>query len=364
MPDGELQPAGVVLAGGLGRRMGGADKAMLPLLGRSLLAHAVARIGPQVAALAVNANGDPARPVPGLPVIGDTLPGRVGPLAGVLAAMRWAATQDAHSVFVSPVDTPMLPDDVVKRLQRGLARSGASIAFARQGSQPHPAVGLWPVGMADSLEAAVVAGARRLRDVLASNGAVPVDFDDADAFCNVNTPADLARADTLIRATIAHRSTARLRLRPPAPEDRDPMIALFARPELVAHRPDPRPDGVAASTARLERDQAHWQAHGFGRWAIEEDGRTIGFGGLTAGQDDALSISYHLEPEAWGRGLASELVAEAVFVAFRRLAALGVVGMVRPGNPASRRVLERNGFVAEGLVELHAAPTMRLGFHV
>lgn len=164
-----------------------------------------------------------------------------------------------------------------------------------------------------------------------------------------------------METSIAHRRTARLVLRPPELSDRDFLIDLFARPEVVAHRPHPVPDEPAASIARLARERAHWVEHGFGRWMLLRDGRPIGAGGLTrkAGVPD-LNLSYHLHPEAWGQGYASELVAEALAVAFGPLDARRVVGLVRPANPASRRVLERAGFVSEGQVMLDGAPTVLL----
>lgn len=104
---------------------------------------------------------------------------------------------------------------------------------------------------------------------------------------------------------------------------------------------------------------AHWRKYGFGRWAIEHDGTLIGFGGLTH-KEKEVNISYHLHPDAWGKGFASELVAEALSVAFGTLAAQRVIGLVRPANPASRRVLQRAGFFQEAEVQLDGAPTMLL----
>lgn len=162
-------------------------------------------------------------------------------------------------------------------------------------------------------------------------------------------------------AAVARRQTARLSLRPPAQADLRFVVDLFARPELVAHRPNPEPDSAEASATRLERDMAHWQRHGFGRWAIERDGTLIGFGGLTHKADfEGLNVSYHLHPDAWGMGYASEVLAEALSVAFDQLEAERVIGLVRPANPASRRVLERVGFVPEGEVLLEGAPTVLL----
>jgi len=163
---------------------------------------------------------------------------------------------------------------------------------------------------------------------------------------------------------VDRRQTARLVLRRPNTADRGFVVELFSRFELVAHRPHPVPDSPEDSTARLARDIQHWQSHGFGRWAIERDERLIGFGGLTRKHGyRGLNISYHLHPEGWGNGYASELVAEAVAVAFGLLHEDRVIGLVRAANPASRRVLERNGFVFEQEVQLDGAPTQLLALH-
>jgi RimJ/RimL family protein N-acetyltransferase len=153
------------------------------------------------------------------------------------------------------------------------------------------------------------------------------------------------------------RRTTRLVLRPPTAADRDFMAALFSRFELVA-RPHPVPDSPEVSERRLSRDMEHWQSHGFGRWAMEHDKQLIGFGGLTHMHGfEGLNISYHLHPDSWGKGYASEFVAETVAVGFGPLKARRMIGLVRAANPASRRVLEGNGFSFEREVELDGAPT-------
>lgn len=153
--------------------------------------------------------------------------------------------------------------------------------------------------------------------------------------------------------------SARLLLRRPAESDLPFVVDLFTRPELVGHRPDPRPDSPEASAARLQKDMRHWRAHGFGRWAAEHEGRLVGFGGVTRSETfEGLNLSYHLAPEAWGKGFAAEIVQQALAVAFGPLAAKRVIGLVRPANPASARVLQRAGFACEREVMLHGAPTM------
>jgi RimJ/RimL family protein N-acetyltransferase len=160
---------------------------------------------------------------------------------------------------------------------------------------------------------------------------------------------------------VAERRTPRLLLRRPTLADLNFMVDLFSRPELVAHRPHPEPDPADVTAARLDREMGHWARHGFGRWAVEQEGALIGFGGLSRKTGfEALNMSYHLHPAAWGHGYASELAAEALLVAFGPLQASRVIGLVRPANPASRRVLERLGFAPEGEVMLDGAPTILL----
>ncbi|OCI91191.1 GNAT family acetyltransferase [Rhizobium sp. AC27/96] len=154
------------------------------------------------------------------------------------------------------------------------------------------------------------------------------------------------------------RHTQRLSLR--APEDRDlPFLTeLFSRPELVVHRPNPTPDSPEESARRLVRDKAHWRVHGFGRWAVEAEGRLIGFGGVTVSTEfEGLNMSYHLHPDCWGSGYATELVRGALAFSFSDLNARRVIGLVRPVNLASRRVLEKCGFGFRREVMLHGAPT-------
>jgi len=156
------------------------------------------------------------------------------------------------------------------------------------------------------------------------------------------------------------RSTERLTLRRPQAEDLGFLTMLFARPEIVAHRPVPKPETPSESAARLATELAHWQEHGFGRWMVETDGAVIGLGGLNWMQAyEALNISYHFDPAMWGRGYASELVQETLAFAFTELKAERVMGLVRPGHPASRRVLEKCGFVYDAALPLRGAPIDR-----
>lgn len=188
---------GIVLAGGRARRMGGGDKVLLPLGDRPLLAHVVRLAAPQVAALALSANGDPARFAPfRLPVLADTIPGFPGPLAGILAGMDWAAHHHPAATLVASFagDTPFFPTDLVARLA---ASSDAACATA--GGRLHPVFGLWPLAARERLRRAVtVDGMRRVEDWATAVGAVPVDCSEADGsdpFFNVNRPDDLAAAE-------------------------------------------------------------------------------------------------------------------------------------------------------------------------
>ncbi|PWK60204.1 molybdenum cofactor guanylyltransferase MobA [Roseicyclus mahoneyensis] len=184
------KPLGVILAGGAGRRIGG-GKPFVLLAGQSLLAHVVARLAPQCRALAINANDRAGHDRHGLPVIADADGGGNGPLAGILAAIRWAAAQGASHVLTAPVDTPFLPVDLAERL----AGAAAPVALAATHDGVHGTCGLWSVALADPLAMALVAGVRRVTDFAEAQGAVPVIFPAAGAFVNVNTPEDLADAE-------------------------------------------------------------------------------------------------------------------------------------------------------------------------
>lgn len=208
------QPVGVILAGGLATRMGGGDKGMLRLGETSLMAHVVERLRPQVAGLALNANGDPARfDALGLPVIADSIEGFAGPLAGVLAGLDWAAEQGAETIVTAAADTPFFPLDLVARLQEAVEgmkhplvlattpRSGAELkSGGRSKVNRHPTFGLWPVDLRDDLRAALNDGLRKV--VLWTdkhNGREALfEADPFDPFFNVNTPEDLAKARELL----------------------------------------------------------------------------------------------------------------------------------------------------------------------
>ncbi len=190
---------GAILAGGLARRMGGGDKGVRRIDGQTLIALIAARLRPQTAALVLNANGDPSR-LSGhnLPVVADSVAGNPGPLAGVLAALDWAAaTHPAVDWLVTvPCDTPFIPHDLVARLQAARMKAGATLGIACSQGRVHPVIGLWPVALRAALRRAVaVDGVRRVEKFVSGYSCACVAWDEKpDPFSNINTEADLAAA--------------------------------------------------------------------------------------------------------------------------------------------------------------------------
>ena len=195
---------GVIIAGGRATRMGGGDKGLLLAGGQSLIGHVITRLRPQCGQLALNANGDAGRFADlGLPVLPDSIDGLPGPLAGVLAALDWAAGLGADAVLTAAADTPLLPPDLVRRLAQAADASGCAIAASPDADgipRRHPVIGLWRVDARGDLRAALAAGLRRQGEWAARQGAEVVIWPSQpiDPFFNVNTPADLARADALL----------------------------------------------------------------------------------------------------------------------------------------------------------------------
>ncbi|MDO5604476.1 MAG: molybdenum cofactor guanylyltransferase MobA [Paracoccus sp. (in: a-proteobacteria)] len=196
------RPPVVILAGGEGRRMGGADKALVPLGDDVLIGHLLNRLRPQAGALAISSNAPPgAFARYGLAVLPDPLPGRPGPLAGILAGMGWAAGMGADYVISAATDTPWPPADLIDRLCAAQSGAGPVLAADHDAGgalRLHPTFGLWPVALRGDLRAALNSGQRRVRQWAADHGASVAVFDGAEPFFNINTPEDLARAGTMI----------------------------------------------------------------------------------------------------------------------------------------------------------------------
>jgi molybdopterin-guanine dinucleotide biosynthesis protein A len=206
MPGSKVGPiVGVILAGGRAERMGGGDKGLREIGGKAILARVIERVRPQVDALVLNANGDPARFAAfGLPVVPDSVPDFAGPLAGVLAGLDWAVAHhpQAHYIVTVPADGPFIPRDLARHLAETLAAEDAELVTAASGAQTYPVVGLWPVSLRAALLDALAregvrkvdAWARRFRRAVATFPAEPV-----DPFFNANTPEQLAEAERLAK---------------------------------------------------------------------------------------------------------------------------------------------------------------------
>ena len=201
--------AGVVLAGGLARRMGGGDKALLELGGRPILAHVIERLEPQVRSIVINANGDPARFAEyGLPVAADPVDGFAGPLAGVLAGFDWArdSLPGAEWIVTVASDTPFFPPDLVARMAGAVEAEGAEMACAASGGRHHPVFGLWPVRLAEDLRRAMIDEDIRKVDIWTARYRLAVaafGTDPFDPFFNANRPEDLEKARSLLDEVIA-----------------------------------------------------------------------------------------------------------------------------------------------------------------
>lgn len=194
---------GVLLAGGLARRMGGGDKPMRTIGGRTILDRVIARLKPQCDRLILNANGDPARFVAfGLTVIADDVPDYPGPLAGILAALDWTAANrpEVEWVLSAAADCPFLPRDLVARLHAARAKEDAQLAVAASGGQTHPVIGLWRVDLRDALRHSLtVEDIRKIDRWTARYRLATVSWptEPLDPFFNANTMEDVAEAERL-----------------------------------------------------------------------------------------------------------------------------------------------------------------------
>lgn len=240
---------GIVLAGGLSRRMGGGDKCLRDLGGKPILAHILERATPQVGKLALNVNGDPARFAAfGLPCVPDSVEGFAGPLAGVLAGLDWAAEHapDAKWVASFAGDAPFIPADLVARMKEAVAREGADMASVSSAGQTHPVFGLWPLSLREQLRKALTEEKIFKVDRWTAryrNAIVEFPVGDIDPFFNANAPEDLARA-------LAHLGGP-----PPVAKDEKFRVGLFVRsapPKTAWGETQWTPHSVVAGGADLE----------------------------------------------------------------------------------------------------------------
>ncbi|HEV2509175.1 molybdenum cofactor guanylyltransferase MobA [Bosea sp. (in: a-proteobacteria)] len=203
MTDANPGTLGLLLAGGLARRMGGGDKPLRTIAGRTILAHVIERLRPQCDELLLNANGDPARFADyGLPVVADSVPDFAGPLAGILAGLDWLAANRPGALWLVSVaaDTPFIPRDLVARLHAAREAANVPLACAASGGWTHPVIGLWPVSLREELRHALtVEDERKIDRWTARHGVVSVEWSTRpiDPFFNANRPDDLAEAERL-----------------------------------------------------------------------------------------------------------------------------------------------------------------------
>jgi molybdopterin-guanine dinucleotide biosynthesis protein A len=199
------KPLGLILAGGLARRMGGGDKGLIKIDTETILDRALSRMKPQCSEMIINANGDPSRfAFTGLPVVPDDIPDFAGPLAGVLAGLDWAAKNAPGTEYVmsAPGDCPFLPRELVQRLQEARLKQNKPLACAKSGDWRHPVVGLWPVALRGDLRHALMEeNLHKIEIWTARHGVAIAEWPDQpiDPFFNVNTPEDAARANEIAR---------------------------------------------------------------------------------------------------------------------------------------------------------------------
>jgi molybdopterin-guanine dinucleotide biosynthesis protein A len=194
---------GLVLAGGLARRMGGGDKALIRIGNETILQRTLARLMPQVCGVVLNANGDPARFASfGLPVVADSVPDFAGPLAGILAGLDWVAANRRETAYLVsvPADCPFLPRDLVAKLHAARTAENKALACAHSGDWRHPVVALWHVGLREDLRHAItVEDLRKIEVWTERHGVALADWptEPVDPFFNVNTPEDVEKATQL-----------------------------------------------------------------------------------------------------------------------------------------------------------------------
>jgi molybdenum cofactor guanylyltransferase len=200
-----IETLGLVLAGGLARRMGGGDKALIEIGGRTILSRVLETFAPQCEAVILNANGDPMRFESfGLPVVPDDIPDFAGPLAGILAGLDWMAEhrRDLEWMVSVPGDCPFLPSDLVARLHEARAAAGTPLACAKSGDWRHPVAGLWKVSLRDDLRHALIdEDLHKIEIWTGRHGIAIAEWPDRpfDPFFNVNTPDERTRANEIAK---------------------------------------------------------------------------------------------------------------------------------------------------------------------
>jgi molybdopterin-guanine dinucleotide biosynthesis protein A len=204
----EAPVCGIILAGGLARRMGGGDKPLRTIAGKPILAHVIERLRPQCAHLVLNANGDPARFASfGLPVVADDVPDFAGPLAGILAGLEWIASNvpDCECAVSVAADTPFIPRDLVARLRAARLNEASDIAVAASGGRTHPVIALWPIALRTELRRALTQeGERKIDRFTARYQVAEVSWpkERYDPFFNVNEAGDLAAAEEMAASAV------------------------------------------------------------------------------------------------------------------------------------------------------------------
>jgi molybdopterin-guanine dinucleotide biosynthesis protein A len=200
----EAPVCGIILAGGLARRMGGGDKPLKTIAGKPILAHVIERLRSQCAGLVLNANGDPARFASfGLPVVADDVPDFAGPLAGILAGLDWTVKNlpGAECAISVAADTPFIPRDLAERLHAARLNEACDIAVAASGGRTHPVIALWPIVLRNALRRALVdEGERKIDRFTARYEVAEVNWPRAphDPFFNVNEAADIEAAEKIV----------------------------------------------------------------------------------------------------------------------------------------------------------------------
>lgn len=195
---------GVILAGGLARRMGGGDKCLLPLVGKTLLQRTIERAQPQVSSLILNANGNSLRFArTRLPVVPDIYFGNLGPLAGIHAGLQWMTTDNPDAEWLASFasDTPFFPTDLITRLLDAAISQHALLAVATSNNRAHPIFALWHASLIGKIEQQLQTGEMpRLQDWIKQQKLVEVEFalEGYDPFFNINTPQDLYAAEPMV----------------------------------------------------------------------------------------------------------------------------------------------------------------------